>query len=191
FLHAGVGFGGSCLPKDISSLYHLATSSGYEPEIIRAILELNRELPARAVGKLKSELGDLANKTIGVLGLAFKPNTDDLREAPSISIIQQLIGENARVRVFDPVAMDNFKSTGLDVVYCNSAYETAEGCHGLMLVTEWNEFRQLDLPRLKGLMKEPVFVDCRNVYKPDRLAQQGFRYRSFGRGVVRRSPQND
>ncbi|UCG52135.1 MAG: UDP-glucose/GDP-mannose dehydrogenase family protein [Candidatus Latescibacterota bacterium] len=187
FLHAGVGFGGSCLPKDIASLHHLSVSKGYEPRVIRAILELNREQASRAVAKLKDELGSLGGKTIGVLGLSFKPNTDDVREAPSIRIIEALLAEKANVRVFDPVAMENFKQTDLNVVRCKNPYDTAEGCHGLMLVTEWNEFRQLDIPRLKELMKEPVFVDCRNVYRPERWVEHGFRYRSFGRGIVKRS----
>jgi UDPglucose 6-dehydrogenase len=187
FLHAGIGFGGSCLPKDISSLLHLAASEGYEPGIVRAVMDLNRALPDRAVEKLKEETGSLEGKLIGLLGLSFKPNTDDLREAPSIQIIARLLKEGASIRAFDPVAMENFKKTQeFDLVYCKSAYETVEGCDAVMLVTEWNEFRQLDLPRLKKLMREPVFIDCRNVYPPDRMSQQGFRYRSFGRGVERR-----
>jgi len=187
FLHAGVGFGGSCLPKDISSLVHSAVSRGYEPHIVRAISNLNRELPARAVGKLKEELGKLEGREVCVLGLAFKPNTDDLRDAPSMPIIKSLLEEGARVRVFDPVAMDNFRKTiRLDVQYCKNSYEAAEGCHGLMLLTEWNEFRQLDLVRLKSVMREPVFIDCRNVYRPERMFEHGFRYRSFGRGVERK-----
>jgi len=186
FLHAGVGFGGSCLPKDISSLVYSAVSRGYEPRIVQAISDLNRELPVRAVEKLKDEIGKLKGKDVCVLGLAFKPNTDDLRDAPSMPIIKYLLEEGAKVRVFDPVAMDNFKRTiRLDVEYCKNAYAAAEGCHGLMLLTEWNEFRQLDLVRLKGVMREPVFIDCRNVYRPERMFELGFRYRSFGRGVER------
>jgi UDPglucose 6-dehydrogenase len=184
FLHAGVGFGGSCLPKDISSLLHLAASRGYEPGIIRAVIELNHQLPERAVAKLHEEMGPLEGKVIGILGLSFKPNTDDLREAASIKIIRALLEAKASVRVFDPVAMDNFKkNTGLAVEYCKSSYEAAEGCDAIMLVTEWNEFRQLDLPRLQSVMRGAVFVDCRNVYNSDRMFEQGFRYRSFGRGV--------
>lgn len=184
FLHAGVGFGGSCLPKDISSLIHLAGSRGYEPRIVQAISALNQGLPARAVAKLKEELGSLEGLSVCVLGLAFKPNTDDLRDAPAVRIIKDLLAEKAKVRVFDPIAMDNFRRTAaLEVEYCRNAYEAAEGCHGLMLVTEWNEFRQLDLPRLREIMREPVFIDCRNVYKPGRMLQEGFRYRSFGRGA--------
>jgi UDPglucose 6-dehydrogenase len=184
FLHAGVGFGGSCLPKDISSLIHLARSKGYEPRIIEAISELNLALPRKAVEKLEAETGTLEGRTICVLGLAFKPNTADLRDAPSVRIINELLEKKAKVRVFDPVAMGNFRnSVSLDVGYCANAYDAAQGCHGLLLVTEWNEFRELDLPRLKAAMAEPVFIDCRNVYDPSRMVQHGFRYRSFGRGV--------
>ena len=187
FLHAGVGFGGSCLPKDISSLIHIATSRGYEPRIVQAIFDLNRKLPSRAVGKLKEELGILRGKEICILGLAFKPNTDDLRDAPSIRIIKDLVEEGAKIRVFDPVAMDNFKKTvPVDVTFCKNPYEAADRSDAVMLVTEWNEFRQLDLPRLKQSMREPVFIDCRNVYKPDRMFDHGFRYRSFGRGAEAR-----
>ena len=183
FLHAGIGFGGSCLPKDVSSRVHLAKTKGYEPRIIEAVLEINRSLAPRAVDKVRNALGTLSGKTIGVLGLAFKPNTDDLREAPSIRIITQLIKEGAAVRVFDPVAMSAFESTiGLTVSHCKNAYDAAENCDGLLLVTEWNEFREMDLTRLHKVMREPVFVDCRNVYKPERMKEVGFRYDSFGRG---------
>jgi UDPglucose 6-dehydrogenase len=184
FLHAGIGFGGSCLPKDVSSLLHFAAAKGYDPQLVRASLDINRGLATRAVDKLVAEAQDLEGKTVGVLGLSFKPNTDDLREAPAIRIVEQLLERGAKVRVFDPVAMEAFKTQiDLDVTYCDNAYEAAEGCHAVMLVTEWNEFRDLDLPRLKNLLREPVFIDCRNVYKPDRLREHGFRYRSFGRGA--------
>jgi UDPglucose 6-dehydrogenase len=186
FLHAGVGFGGSCLPKDISALIHIAVSHGYEPDIVRAIYGLNQLLPERALGKLEEEVGDLRGKEIGILGLAFKPNTDDLRDAPAVRIIKKLREKGASVRVFDPVAMDNLKRTaGLEVKYCANPYDVADHCDGLMLVTEWNEFRQLDLPRLRKSMRSPVFIDCRNVYHPESMVEHGFRYRSFGRGVER------
>jgi UDPglucose 6-dehydrogenase len=183
FLHAGVGFGGSCLPKDVSSLVHQSNARGVQPRILEAVLNVNSQLTSSAVKKLKDEIGSLQGKVVGVLGLAFKPNTDDLREAPSIRIIQQLLAEGAGVRVFDPVAMDRFKEiTKLDVTYTKSAYEAAKGCDAIILVTEWNEFRELDFTRLDDVMRSPVLVDCRNVYKPDHMKAQGFRYRSFGRG---------
>ena len=185
FLHAGIGFGGSCLPKDVSSLVHLSNQKGYDPRIIRAVLDVNARLAARALDKLKSELPSLEGKRIAVLGLSFKPNTDDLREAPALKLIDLLAKEKATIRVFDPVAMDKFReTTDVDVTCCKSAYETAEGCDALLLVTEWNEFRQLDLNRLAKAMRTPVFVDCRNVYQPKRLQECGFRYHSFGRGTL-------
>jgi UDPglucose 6-dehydrogenase len=183
FLHAGVGFGGSCLPKDVSSLVHQSNSTGVKPEILEAVLKVNARLAGVAVEKVREQLGKLDGRTIGLLGLSFKPNTDDLREAPSIRIIERLLQQKAKVRVFDPAAMDRFKETiGLDVTYCKDPYEAAEGCNALILVTEWNEFRVLDFDRLRQLVKEPVFVDCRNVYKPDHVTAHGFRYSSFGRG---------
>lgn len=183
FLHAGVGFGGSCLPKDVSSLVHQSTTAGVPPRILKAVLDVNAGLAAAAVHKAKDLVGSLSGKTIGVLGLSFKPNTDDLREAPSIRIIDELLGDKAKVRAFDPAAMDGFSEiTGFDVTYCKDPYDTAKGCDVLFLVTEWNEFRELDFERLRGEMAEPVFIDCRNVYKPDLVTKHGFRYGSFGRG---------
>jgi len=185
FLHAGIGFGGSCLPKDVSSLLHLAATRGYDARLIRAVLDINREMADHAVAKIEADTGGASGRTIGVLGLSFKPNTDDLREAPAIRIVRALIDRGARVRVYDPVAMDNFKQqVGGEIEYCSNAYDTAEGCHALVLVTEWNEFRELDLNRLREIMAEPVFIDCRNVYKPERMKESGIRYNSFGRGAA-------
>jgi UDPglucose 6-dehydrogenase len=183
FLHAGVGFGGSCLPKDVSSLVHQSKEKGVPPRILQAVLDVNAGLATAAVKKAEEMTGSLSGKTVGVLGLSFKPNTDDLREAPSIRIIDELLGRKVKVRVFDPAAMERFKEiTGFDVTYCKDAYEAAGGCDALFLVTEWNEFRELDLDRLRGEMNNPVFVDCRNVYSPDLMSKHGFQYRSFGRG---------
>jgi UDPglucose 6-dehydrogenase len=138
----------------------------------------------RALDKLKNAMGDVKGKTIGLLGLAFKPNTDDLREAPALRIVHELLKGGARVKVFDPVAMDNFKkSVKAPVEYGRNVYEMAEGCDALVLVTEWNQFRELDFSRLKHTMKGNVFIDCRNVYTPERMAAQGFTYDSFGRGT--------
>ncbi|MBI4721105.1 MAG: UDP-glucose/GDP-mannose dehydrogenase family protein [Chitinivibrionia bacterium] len=182
FLHAGLGYGGSCLPKDVTSLIHVAASNKYDPKIIRAAHEVNRSMVGRAVEKVRAEIDPVAGKRIGVLGLSFKPNTDDIREAPAIALIETLLAMNAKVKVFDPVAMDNFRQLGHTVEYCTNAYDAAEDCHALMLLTEWNEFRELDFERLKRLMAEPVLIDCRNVYKPNIVEEHGFRYRSFGRG---------
>jgi len=183
FLHAGIGYGGSCLPKDVSSLIHAAGERGYDATLIRAAHRINHELVDRALEKLSRGLGGLSGKAVALLGLAFKPNTDDLREAPALRIVHELLKAGARVKVYDPVAMENFRrAMKAPVEFGKSAYETAEGADALVLVTEWNEFRQLDFERLKKLMRGNVFVDCRNVYSPDRLEKTGFKYESFGRG---------
>ncbi len=183
FLHAGIGYGGSCLPKDVSSLIHVAADRGYDAPLVRAAHSINQELTDRALEKLANGLGGLKDKVVGLLGLAFKPNTDDLREAPAIRLVHDLLGKGARVRVFDPVAMENFRRiVKVPVEYGKNAYEAAEGCDALVLVTEWNEFRELDFERLKEIMRGNVFVDCRNVYSPERMKGTGFAYESFGRG---------
>lgn len=183
FLHAGVGYGGSCLPKDVSSLIHLARETGYEPRIIVAAHDLNAGLVERAVEKVTNALAGLDGNTVGLLGLSFKPNTDDLREAPSLKIVERLAAGGAAIKAFDPIAMDNFKAQSpADVEYCKNAYDCAEDCDALMLVTEWNEFRELDFDRVKRLMRSNVFIDCRNVYKSERVTSYGFVYDSFGRG---------
>jgi len=183
FLHAGIGDGGSCLPKDVSSLIHVAGSKGYEAPLVSAAHRINYNLVDRALEKLTKHTGNVKGKTIGLLGLAFKPNTDDLREAPALRIVHELLRQGARVKVFDPVAMDNFKKTvKAPVEYGRNVYEMAADCDALILVTEWNEFRELDFNRLKHTMKGNIFIDCRNVYTPDRLAAKGFTYESFGRG---------
>jgi UDPglucose 6-dehydrogenase len=185
FLHAGVGYGGSCLPKDVSSLLYVVKTKGYDPRILQAVHDVNQSQVDYALGKLTEKAGPIEGKTVGILGLAFKPNTDDLREAPSLKIIPKLLESKVRLKVYDPVAMDNFKNFfNYDVEYCKNAYDTAEDCHALMLLTEWNELRELDLDRLKQLMKDPVFIDCRNVYKDEEMEKQGFRYSSFGRGKM-------
>ena len=183
FLHSGIGYGGSCFPKDVSSLAHIAREAGYEAKIVGAVIETNRGMAEHAIVKVRSQLGDAKGKTVGILGLAFKPNTDDVREAPSAKVVQAMIDDGATVRVYDPVATENFLAQVTDqVVVCKSAYEAAEGAHATVLVTEWNEFRVLDLARLKSAMADPVFIDCRNVYNPQQMKEHGIRYDSFGRG---------
>jgi len=184
FLHAGVGYGGSCLPKDVSSLIHVAGQHNFDAKLVRAAHEINEGLVDRALAKLEKHIGGFKGKRVGLFGLAFKPNTDDLREAPSLKIVDALIGAGASVKAFDPIAMDNFKGTqhGEEIEYCKNAYDAAEECDGVMLVTEWNEFRELDFARLKRLMSGDAFIDCRNVYKPERLEGTGLIYDSFGRG---------
>jgi UDPglucose 6-dehydrogenase len=185
FLHAGIGYGGSCLPKDVSSMIHAARERGCEARLVSAVHAVNESLVGRAMEKLSRALGGLDGKRVGLLGLAFKPNTDDLREAPALRLVHELLKGGARVRVFDPAAMENFRKTvKAPVEYARNAYQTAEGCDALVLVTEWNEFRELDFPRLKKTMRGNVFIDCRNVYTPERMAGKGFVYDSFGRGMA-------
>lgn len=185
FLHAGVGYGGSCLPKDVSSLIHLAREKGYEPRIIAAAHELNTGLVDRAMEKLTDALGGLESKTVGLLGLSFKPNTDDLREAPSLRMVERLASARAKIKAYDPIAVDNFKAQAtVEIDYRKNAYDCAEDCDAIVLVTEWNEFRELDFERLKRLMRNHVLIDCRNVYKGDRVKSYGFTYGSFGRGQI-------
>ena len=183
FLHAGIGYGGSCLPKDVSSLIHVAHEHGYDAPLVSAAHAINHQLVDRTLEKLKNALGDVNAKTVGLLGLAFKPNTDDLREAPALRLVHELLKMGARVKVYDPVAMENFRKTvKAPVEYGNNAYDMAEGCDALLLVTEWNAFRELDFARLKRNMRGNVFIDCRNVYTPERMTARGFTYESFGRG---------
>ena len=181
FLHPGPGFGGSCFPKDTKALVHLAKEHNCELEIVQSTIRVNERQRERMIEKITEMVGDVRGKTIGILGLAFKPNTDDMREASSIPIIQGLQAGGARIKVYDPEAMEEAKQVLQDVVYCKGPYEVAEGSHALVLVTEWNQFRLLDLKRIKGLLQEPVFIDLRNVYEPHHVRGLGFRYCGVGR----------
>ena len=182
FLGAGVGWGGSCFPKDVKALVHMAATHGTNPSLLRAVTEINYDQRKRAVTKLRHIVGGFRGKTIGVLGLSFKPNTDDMRDAPSVEIIRLLQYEGAEVRAYDPVATDNAKRLLQDVTFCNDPYQVAEGADAVILITEWNEFKQLDLARVRGLMKQPVLIDGRNIYDPKRMRDLGFVYRGMGRG---------
>ena len=181
FLHPGPGFGGSCFPKDTKALVHLAQGYNCEMEIVQSTISVNARQRQRMIEKIEEMLGDVRGKTIGVLGLAFKPNTDDMREASSIPIIQGLQARGARIKAYDPEAMEEAKKIFQDVTYCKGPYEVAEGSHALVLLTEWNQFRLLDLERIKGLLQEPVFIDLRNVYEPLQMRGLGFRYCGVGR----------
>jgi UDPglucose 6-dehydrogenase len=183
FLDAGVGYGGSCFPKDVQALAHMAALSGCHPQLLRAVMEINRDARRAVVLKLRAELGSLEEKTVGVLGLAFKPNTDDLREAAAIEIIHLLQGEGATIRTYDPAAMDKAGTLLPGVEFCADAYETAQGVDALVLITEWDEFKSLDLERLKGIMRRPLFVDGRNIYDPADMAEAGFQYVGIGRAL--------
>jgi UDPglucose 6-dehydrogenase len=181
FLHPGPGFGGSCFPKDTKGLVHVGKQHDCAMEIVQATIRVNERQKEAMIEKVMGMLGDLRGKTIGVLGLAFKPNTDDMREASAIPIIQGLQARGARIKAYDPEAMEAAKKIFTDVVYCTGPYEVAEGSHAVVLLTEWNQFRLLDLERIKGLLQEPVFIDLRNVYEPIQMRGLGFRYCGVGR----------
>ena len=181
FLHPGPGFGGSCFPKDTRALSKIARERGYVFKILDSVIEVNEEQKQRMVMKIKEKVGDLRGKTIGILGLSFKPNTDDIRESSSIAIIQGLLAMGAKVKAFDPAAMEEVKAVLPQLEYGMDAYDVAKGADALVLVTEWNQFRRLDLQRIKNLLKNPIFIDLRNVYDPDQMKRLGFNYCGVGR----------
>jgi UDPglucose 6-dehydrogenase len=185
FLQAGLGYGGSCFPKDTDSLIHTAASLGYDFGILKAVVDVNRERAPHLVETIEKALAPLDDKIVAVLGLAFKPNTDDMRAAKSIEVIEQIVAAGATVRAYDPVAMVNAaKILPTTVDYCNSAYDAATGADAVVLVTEWNEFKFLNLERLRGMMRRPVVVDGRNLWPPERMRRLGFEYYSVGRKPV-------
>jgi UDPglucose 6-dehydrogenase len=185
FLAAGLGYGGSCFPKDTDALVHTAATLGYDFALLRAVVEVNRERAGHFVDLLVKALGPLDGRVIAVLGLAFKPNTDDMREAKSVEVVEGLLERGATVRVYDPVAMDHArKRLPAGVVYCASPFEAAGGADAVALVTEWNEFKFLNLERLRGVMRRPVVFDGRNLWEPDRMRRLGFEYYSIGRKPV-------
>ena len=182
FLDAGVGWGGSCFPKDVKALEHMAAMHGCHPQLLRAVMEINKDQRRRLVMKVREALGSLEDAKVAVLGLSFKPNTDDMREAPSTEIIHHLQNEGAIVRVYDPVAMGVARRYLNDrVEYCQNAYEAARGADALVVITEWNEFKQLDMVRIREMMLKPVLIDGRNIYDPAEMKSLGFTYRCMGR----------
>ncbi|HEX9163433.1 MAG TPA: UDP-glucose/GDP-mannose dehydrogenase family protein [Thermoanaerobaculia bacterium] len=182
FLQAGPGFGGSCFPKDTSAMADISRKYGYEFQIMEAVLRVNADIKQRMVTKIVGALGgSVSGKSIAILGLAFKPETDDMRDSPTIPIIKGLQASGASIRAYDPQAMENCRSIFENVVYCADAYETAQGADALVIATEWNEFRALNLERIKKSMRAPVLIDLRNVYDPTRVRALGFRYTSVGR----------
>jgi UDPglucose 6-dehydrogenase len=181
FLHPGPGYGGSCFPKDTLALSRLAHERGYTFKILDSVIEVNEEQKQRMVDKIREKVGNLRGKTIGILGLAFKPNTNDIRESSSIAIIRGLLSMGAKVKAYDPAAMEDSKTVLPDLEYGKDAYDVASGADALVLATEWNQFRRLDLPRIKGLLKSPIFIDLRNVYEPDQMKKLGFNYCGVGR----------
>ena len=187
FLHAGPGFGGSCFPKDVRALIKTAQDQEVPLRIVETVASVN-EMRKRAMARKVSGMfaGTLRGKTVAVLGLTFKPNTDDMREAPSISIITALQDMGAKVRVFDPAGMDQAKAVLQDVQYCEGPYDCVEGADALVIATEWEQFRALDLERVCDLMACPVIVDLRNIYRPEDMSKHGFAYTCVGRPVKNR-----
>ncbi len=182
FLHAGPGFGGSCFPKDTRSAAHFARAAGERFEIVEAVIRVNDARPGRMIDKIKHAVGgELAGKRIGVLGLSFKPETDDVRCAPALEIIRGLLEAGAEVRAFDPAANAPAAAALEGFTCCEDAYQVCKGADALVLATEWNQFRMLDLARVQGLLAQPVLVDLRNIYEPEALRAAGFEYISVGR----------
>lgn len=181
FLDAGLGWGGSCFPKDVKALAHMAVLHGTNPQLLQAVMDINRNQRRRVVMRLRKALGSLDEKVIGVLGLSFKPNTDDIREAPALEVIHLLQVEGAIVKAYDPQAMEAARTMLPKVQLCSNPYEVAEGADALVLATEWNEFKQLDFERIASLMRHKLIMDGRNLWDPDRLRQYGFTYYGIGR----------
>jgi UDPglucose 6-dehydrogenase len=181
FLHPGPGFGGSCFPKDTSALVEMSKEKNYEFKIVKATLEVNQQQRRIAFEKIETVSGKLKGKTIGILGLSFKPNTDDMRDAPSIPIIDLIQKSSAHVKAFDPVAMEEARKVLKNVTFCKDVYDTAKDVDVLVFMTEWNQFRKLDMNRLKKLMRVPTIVDLRNIYEPEKMKEYGFKYVAVGR----------
>jgi UDPglucose 6-dehydrogenase len=188
FLHAGPGYGGSCFPKDSLALVRTAQDKGAPIQIVETVVAVNESRKMRMVDKIVDGCGGaVKGKTVAVLGLTFKPNTDDIRDSASLDVIGGLQTMGAAVRIFDPKGMDEGRKVLDDVTWCNDAYDAAEGADALAILTEWNEFRALNLGRVKQLLKSPVVVDLRNIYDPDEMARAGFDYISVGRPPVHRT----
>ena len=181
FLYPGVGYGGSCFPKDVKALIALADKVGYNFELLKMVDKVNQQASEFFIEKITTTLAPLKGKTIGILGLSFKPDTDDMREAPSIDIITELQKKGAAISAYDPVAMENAKGLLTNVTFCKNAYDAVSGADAAVFVTEWNEFRHLDLAKVKTLMKHPILFDGRNIYEPRKAKDLGFRYTGVGR----------
>jgi UDPglucose 6-dehydrogenase len=183
FLHAGPGYGGSCFPKDTLALLKTAQDVGAPSRIVEAVADVNEKRKARMAEKIEKAFGSVKGKTIAVLGLTFKPNTDDMRDAPSLVILPQLMKKGAKIRAYDPEGMNEARKY-LDVEFCRDAYQALDGADGVAILTEWNEFRALDLKAAQRLLKTPLMVDLRNIYRPAEMRTAGFSYISIGRPPV-------
>ena len=183
FLDAGIGYGGSCFPKDVKALAHMASTHGTHPQLLKSVMDINQHQRQQVIMKLRDVLGSrLRGKTVGLLGLAFKPNTDDIREASALEVARLLLNEGVHVKGYDPVAMPNTAEQLPTLRLAEDAYALATDCDALVVCTEWNEFKHLDMGRVRDLMRQPFLVDGRNLYPPDDMKQLGFTYRGMGRG---------
>ena len=187
FLHPGPGFGGSCFPKDSRAVVQIALEHGLHFQIMESVMAVNQATKERMVEKISEAFdGELEAKTVAVLGLSFKPDTDDIRESPAIEIVRGLLEAGASVRAYDPAAMQAFREDWPQVEYCENSYDAAAGADGVVIATEWNQFRALELNRLKQLLKRPLIVDLRNIYEPTKIRAAGFDYFSVGRAEALR-----
>ncbi len=182
FLNAGLGFGGSCFPKDTRSLLHTAEKFGHDFNLLKSVIDINDSRSSHFVNMMRKKMGGLKGKTIGILGLSFKPNTDDMRDAKSIEIINIMLSEDAIIKAYDPVAMENAKKIMPHIEYCESSYKAAQKADAIAIVTEWREFKLLNMERIKMVMNRPVIFDARNIYDPEKIRKMGFEYYSIGRG---------
>ena len=182
FLSPGAGYGGSCFPKDVKAMIAISTKAGYDFSLLKDVEEINKQAIHGIVKKAGKLLdGNVKGKTIGILGLSFKPDTDDMRDAPAITVINNLLQEGAKIKAYDPIAMSNAKKILKNIEYGTDSYSVAKDCDILIIMTEWNEFKKLDLGKIKELMKEPVLLDGRNIYNPQEVRGMGFRYTGVGR----------
>lgn len=182
FLNPGIGYGGSCFPKDVAAYISLAEELGYDFKLLKEVQEINKKRPEYFVKKTEKVLGNLEGKLLGVLGLSFKPETDDMREAPSIPIINQLLSKKASIKTYDPHAMDKAKNIFKNTIqYCKNPYEVAKAADALLVLTEWKEFESLDLIKIKESLNHPIILDGRNIYNPKRMSTLGFEYYGIGR----------
>lgn len=182
FLDAGLGYGGSCFPKDVKALAYMAEEKGRHPQLLHAVMEINQDRRSQLVEKARELMGGLEGKKVGLLGLTFKPNTDDLREAPALDVAELLLQEGAQVVAYDPVGMEGATHLMPDIEMAEDAYALADQADAIIVCTEWNEFIQLDLERIRDLMREPVIIDGRNIYDPKEVVRLGFKYVGFGQG---------
>jgi UDPglucose 6-dehydrogenase len=182
FLHPGPGYGGSCFPKDTKAIVKLAETYGYQFKIVESVIEVNEQQQVRMVDKIENVLGDLKGKRLGILGLTFKPNTDDIRDSPAIRIIETLLKKGAIVSAYDPAGMEAAAKILKGVNYANDIYEAAQDAEALVIITEWNEFRYLDWEKVQASLRSPTVIDLRNIYEPDKMKTRGFNYHCVGRG---------